>query len=133
MGGLRESARHENEYWMPVTGSLGYAPLSRTCDDYAAAGERYRTLADWEREDLLKNVSGDLQKCPEHIAQRMVWHFYHCDENYGTEVAKRAGIDLQRSLALPPLRHHPGPGANRGVRGAANGSQTSKQTAGVTE
>ena len=43
----------------------------------------------------------------------MVWHLYHCDENYGTEVAKRAGVDLQKALALEPLQNRPAPREDR--------------------
>ena len=30
-------------------------------------------------------------------------HFSHCDEDYGREVARRAGVDLDKALKLPPL------------------------------
>lgn len=129
MGGLREAPKPSPTYEEPVNATICGAPIARTCDDYAAAGERYRTLADWEREDLLRNVSGDLKQCPEAIALRMVWHLYHCDEHYGTEVAKRAGIDLQRALELPLLPNHPGPGSNRAARVKSNGAP--KHPAGV--
>lgn len=67
MGGLREAPKPAHAHEELVAGDCGTAPISRTCDDYAAAGERYRTLADWEREDLLSNIGGDLKKCPENI------------------------------------------------------------------
>jgi len=134
MGGLTEAPKPEHDYRAPVNAEVCCSPISRTCDDYAAAGERYRTLADWEREDLLTNIGNDLKQCPEHIALRMVWHLYYCDESYGTEVAKRAGVDLQKALKLEPLSHHPGPGKNRPTAAASsNGSSLPKQPAGVTQ
>nr|WP_314623111.1 hypothetical protein [uncultured Noviherbaspirillum sp.] len=39
----------------------------------------------------------------------MVWHLWHCDEDYGTRVAQAAGIDLERAKALPPLPGKPAP------------------------
>ena len=54
-----------------------------------------------------------MKACPEHIALRMVWHFCHCDEDYGRRVAEGAGIDLQKAQALPPLPGKPAPGQNR--------------------
>ena len=133
MGGLVEAPKAAHDHHAPISGECVSQPISRTCDDYAAAGERYRTLADWEREDLLTNIGGDLKKCPENIQLRMVWHLYHCDENYGTEIAKRAGIDLARALKLPPLPNHPGPRNNRPARAseATNGSAGAKQPSGV--
>ena len=50
-----------------------------------------------------------MKQCPEAIQLRMVWHFWHCDEDYGTRVATGAGIDLARAKALPPLPGRPAP------------------------
>ena len=73
-------------------------------DDYTQAGERYRTFEDWEREDLIANLVADMKQCPEHIAFRMVWHFWHCDEDYGRRVAEGAGIDLEKAKACRRCR-----------------------------
>ncbi len=113
MGGLSEAPKRERDYAETVQGSLVRQPLSRTIDDYKAAGDRYRSFEAWEREELLSNISNDLRSCSPEIALRMVWHLYHCDEDYGTQIARRAGVDLQKALKLPPLRHHPGPNKNR--------------------
>jgi catalase len=43
----------------------------------------------------------------------MVWHLWHCDEDYGRRVAEVAGIDLQKAKALPPLPGKPAPGQKR--------------------
>ena len=53
-----------------------------------------------------------MKACPEHIALRMVWHFWHCDEDYGRRVAEGAGIDSRRRK-LPPLEGKPVPGEHR--------------------
>jgi catalase len=105
-----------------VQGPVMRHGITRTQQDYAAAGERYRTLADWEREELLENLAGDMKACPENIALRMIWHFYNCDEQYGIEVARRAGIDLDKARALPPLEKHPGPGKRRELRVKTGGA-----------
>ena len=61
----------------------------------------------------MNNVGGDLKKCPELIQLRMVWHLWHCDEDYGRRVAEMAGIDLEKAKALPPLPGKPAPGQRR--------------------
>jgi catalase len=61
----------------------------------------------------VNNVGGDLKKCPELIQLRMVWHLWHCDEDYGRRVAQVAGIDLEKAKALPPLPGKPAPHADR--------------------
>jgi catalase len=43
----------------------------------------------------------------------MVWHLWHCDEDYGRRVAQVAGIDLEKAKALAPLPGKPAPHANR--------------------
>ncbi len=100
---LREAAKPAAEYHQPVEGQLGRFQTSRTTDDYTQAGERYRTFAAWERDDLIANLVADMKACPEPIQLRMVWHFWHCDEDYGTRVAQGAGIDLEKAKTLPPL------------------------------
>jgi catalase len=117
MGGLHEAPRRpDQEHCQFVQGHLMRQGVTRTKLDYAQAGERYRTLQDWEREDLLNNLANDLKTCPSNIALRMAWHFYHCDPDYGTQVAERAGIDLKKAFELPPLPNHPGPGRDREPR-----------------
>ena len=40
---------------------------------------------------------------------RMVWHWWHCDEDYSRRVAEGAGIDLEQAKSLPPLPGKPPP------------------------
>ncbi len=40
----------------------------------------------------------------------MVWHFWHCNQDYGRRVAQGAGIDIEKAKALPPLPGKPAPG-----------------------
>ncbi|GAB3473029.1 hypothetical protein [Azotobacter salinestris] len=54
-----------------------------------------------------------LIQCPEGIALRMVWHFWHCDPDYGRWVAEGVGVDLERAKGLPPLDGHPARGEDR--------------------
>ncbi|WP_460448199.1 catalase [Alsobacter sp. SYSU BS001988] len=113
MGGLSEAPKPAKDYHPWVEGHLGRYQTTRTADDYKQAGERYRTFEDWERDDLIANLVDDMKQCPEPIALRMVWHFWHCDPDYGRRVAEGAGIDLEKAKALPPLEGKPAPGRNR--------------------
>jgi catalase len=113
MGGLQEAPKREKDYHQWVEGHLGRYQTTRTGDDYTQPGERYRSFEDWERDDLINNLVADMKDCPEHIALRMVWHFWHCDEDYGRRVAEGAGIDLEKAKALPPLAGKPAPGEHR--------------------
>jgi catalase len=113
MGGLHEAPKPEKDYHQWVEGHLGRYQTTRTADDYGQAGARYRSFEAWERDDLINNLVDDMRQCPEHIALRMVWHFWHCDEDYGRRVAEGAGIDLGKALALGPLPGKPMPHENR--------------------
>ena len=113
MGGFKEAPKPAKDYHQWVEGHLGRYQTTKTSDDYKQAGVRYRTFEDWERDDLISNLVEDMKACPEHIALRMIWHFWHCDEDYGRRVAEGAGIDLQKALALPPLEGKPAPHQNR--------------------
>jgi catalase len=111
--GLKEAPKPETEYHQYVEGHLGRYQPTRVADDYTQAGERYRSFEEWEREDLIANLSADMKACPEELALRMIWHFWHCDEDYGRRVAEGAGLDLEKAKALPPLPGKPAPGRNR--------------------
>ena len=129
MGGLQEVPKPEREYHQSIEGHLGRYQTSRTQDDYKQAGERYRTFADWERDDLINNLVGDMKACPESIALRMVWHFWHCEEDYGRRIAEGAGIDLEKAKKLPPLQGKPAPGQKRSASTYSDGRTEEKAKA----
>ncbi|MDQ9169304.1 catalase [Oxalobacteraceae bacterium R-40] len=131
IGGLQEAPKPAREYHQWVEGHLGRYQTTRTADDYKQAGERYRTFEDWEREDLIANIGGDLKQCPEVIQLRMVWHLWHCDEDYGRRVAQFAGIDLEKAKALPPLPGKPAPHQRRSAPAYTSGKK--EEAAGVQE
>jgi catalase len=112
-GGLAEAEAPASDYHPWVEGHVGRYQTTKTADDYRQAGERYRSFEDWERDDLIANIGGDLAQCPIEIALRMVWHFWHCDEDYGRRVAEAAGVDLEAAKALPPLPGKPAPHQDR--------------------
>jgi catalase len=135
LGGLREAPKPAKDYHQWVEGHLGRFETTRTTDDYKQAGNRYRSFEDWERDDLVANIGGDLKQCPEPIQLRMVWHLWHCDEDYGRRVAEIAGIDLEKAKALPPLPGQPAPHQPRATStytgGQAEEGVPSRETAGA--
>lgn len=73
-----------------VAGPVVRQKLART-NDYAQAGERYRTMESWEREDLIHNLVTNLARCNDDIQERMIGHLTQCDEDYGRRVAAGLG------------------------------------------
>ncbi|MCA1564172.1 MAG: catalase [Acidobacteria bacterium] len=95
-GGLREAPRAGREHTPYVEGAVGRQKISRT-NDFKQAGERYRTMEDWERDDLVQNLAGALKQCNPDIQERMISLLTKCDEDYGRRVAE----GIKRSLASP--------------------------------
>jgi catalase len=94
-GGLVETPQRAPEYQPEVSGPVGRFKLSRT-NDYKQAGERYRTIEQWERDDLVLNLVDNLKQCDRHIQERMVWHFTQCDPGFGRQVAEGIGLTLEK-------------------------------------
>ncbi|HEY5520075.1 MAG TPA: catalase [Candidatus Limnocylindrales bacterium] len=95
-GGLQEAERSAPDYEPKIQGRLTRSKIERT-NDFAQAGERYRTMPNWEREDLILNMVTLLGKCERQIQERMVGLFAKCDPDYGTRVAD--GLGSAPSLA----------------------------------
>jgi catalase len=98
-GGLPEAAPAGPEHRPHVAGAVGRQKLERL-NDYAQPGERYRTMPDSERDDLVLNLVDLLGQCEGHIQQRMVEHFARCDEEFGRRVAEGLGVPAPAATAV---------------------------------
>jgi len=98
-GGLDESPRSGPDYEPQISGRLVRAKLSRT-NDYAQAGERYRTMPEWERDDLVLNLCTLLGQCERHIQERMVEQFGRCDAEFGRRVGAGIGVPAPESATV---------------------------------
>lgn len=91
LGGLEEVGTqdripHEPEYHAKAVKE----PIDRK-NEYGQAGETYRWLEDWERDELINNLSEALAICDKRIQDAMVEHFTKADEDYGRRV--KEGIE----------------------------------------
>lgn len=91
LGGLTEAPRSGADYEPEISGRLTRSKIART-NDYAQAGERYRTMPDSERDDLVLNMIDLLGQCERHVQERMTDHFTRCDSDYGRRVAEGIGL-----------------------------------------
>ena len=85
-----------------ISGKLTRQRISRA-NDYAQAADRYRTMMDWERDDLVHNLIALLGKCERHTQERMVWHLLLVDPDYGTRVGAGIGVAALDVKDLGPL------------------------------
>ncbi|MGV3509023.1 MAG: catalase [Sphingobacteriaceae bacterium] len=96
LGGLKEAERPGKDYTPHYNASLVRAKIDRQ-NNFKQAGETYRNFEEWEREDLINNLSGALSQCRKHIQDKMIEMFTQCDEDYGRRVAE--GIKKASSMA----------------------------------
>lgn len=61
------------------------APIDRP-NNFGQAGETYRRFEEWEREDLINNLSDALAICDKRIQDKMIEYFTKADEDYGRRV-----------------------------------------------
>ncbi|SHN77805.1 catalase [Geodermatophilus obscurus] len=103
-GGLREAAAPaEDEIGPVITGRVTRKRIPRT-NDYKQAGERYLLSEQWEKDDLVLNFVTNLEQCPREIQERMVWHFFMCEDELGQRVGDGLGITADDVRGLSPLQ-----------------------------
>ncbi len=81
---------------------LTRAPIPRT-NDYQQVGERYHLQEPWERDDLVGNWIANLSQCDRPIQERIVWHLFMADDEYGQRVGEGLGITADDVRRLEPL------------------------------
>jgi catalase len=104
MGGLREAQCPTHDEQGPVvTGRLTRKRIPRT-NDYTQAGQRYQLMEQWEKDDLVKNLVDNIGEAVREVQERMVWHFFMCDDELGQRVGEGLGITADDVRGLEPLQ-----------------------------
>ncbi|MFJ9034760.1 catalase [Streptomyces sp. NPDC102274] len=102
-GGLREAEYPHSDVQGPViNGRLTRARIERT-DDYRQTGERFLLSEQWEQDDLVKNLIDALGQCDRVVQERMVWHLFMAEDEYGRRVGEGLGISADDVCHLRPL------------------------------
>jgi catalase len=89
-----------------ISGRLTRQRIPRA-NDYAQAADHYRTMMQWERDDLVHNLVGLLGTCERYTKERMVWHLLLVDLDYGARVGAGLGITADDVKRLAPLADQP--------------------------
>ncbi|HEV2072895.1 MAG TPA: catalase [Thermomicrobiales bacterium] len=87
LAGMVEADESYREYTPYVEGHIVRESIDRT-NNYGQAGERYRTIEQWERDDLVLNISTGLSQCAPILQEKMIEHFTRCDKELGQRVAE---------------------------------------------
>ena len=102
-GGLREGTYTTHDEQGPeITGRLTRKRIPRT-DDYTQAGQRYLLMEEWEQDDLVTNLVALIGQAAREVQERMVWHFFLCEDELGARVGEGLGISADDVRSLPPL------------------------------
>jgi catalase len=103
LGGLSEAEEPSHDEQGPlITGRLTRARIPRT-NDYLQAGQRYLLMEQWERDDLVHNLTTLLSRCERQTQEWMVWHFLMCEDDLGRRVGEGLGIGPDDVRHLKPL------------------------------
>jgi catalase len=103
--GLKQAeAPGHDEQGPVVQGRLTRKRIPRT-DDYRQAGERYQLSEQWEKDDLVANLTGLLGQCDRAIQERMVWHLLLCDDELGLRIGEGLGIGPDDVRHLKPIEN----------------------------
>lgn len=78
-------------------GKLVRQSIDRT-NDYGQARERYLTIEDWERDELVSNIAGGLAQCDQIVVEKFMQHVYATHEEFGQRV--QAEIDAIKGAAV---------------------------------
>jgi catalase len=72
-------------------------------NNYQQAADRFQTMMDWERDDLIDTMITLLSQCERDVQERMLWHFYLIDDAYGDRVGQGLGMSAADVRHLEPL------------------------------
>ncbi|WP_207453251.1 catalase [Desertivibrio insolitus] len=102
-GGLREAQYPTHDEQGPeISGRLTRKRIPLT-NDYQQAGERFLLMEPWEQDDLVKNLVTLIGQAAPEVQQRMVWHFFMCEDSLGARVGEGLGITADDVRGLRPL------------------------------
>ncbi|WP_210481637.1 catalase [Naasia sp. SYSU D00948] len=103
MGGLQEAPKPGHVEQGPVIeGRLTRARLPRT-NDYLQAGQRYQLMDQWEKDDLVTNLTNLIGQATRQVQERMVWHMLMVDDELGLRLGEGLGIGVDDVKGLAPL------------------------------
>jgi catalase len=102
-GGLAEAPKPAHDEQGPtIEGRLTRKRIPLT-NDYQQPGERYLLSEQWERDDLVTNLTGLLSQCDRPIQERMVWHLLLCEDELGLRVGEGLGVGPEDVKHLTPV------------------------------
>ncbi len=127
LGGYQEADKEARPQHRPTFNAAAMsAPIDRP-NNYGQAGETYRSLEEWERGELIKNLTEALAVCDQRIRDAMFAHFTQADADYG-RLVKEGTEKKTKELAEMRAENTP-PGRASGQSKYGQGSAAANQAA----
>lgn len=95
LGGLKQAPAVHKDHTPHYNASLIRKRISRE-NNFKQAGETYRNLEEWERDELISNLANTLAPVRKDIQDKMIDLFTQCDEDYGRRVAEGLKMSVQK-------------------------------------
>lgn len=103
LGGLVEAKQSGKEHQPYVAGRIVRESIDRQ-NNTKQAGETFRQFEEWEKEELIKNLSADLSKCDPRIQERMIALAVEADAEYGRRLKEGiAAASKSGGTSINPL------------------------------
>ncbi|WP_239586898.1 catalase [Shouchella xiaoxiensis] len=87
IGGLKEAGKTGKEHTPHVSGELKGEAIDRP-NNFGQAGETFRRLAEWEKEELISNLSGALADVHSAVREQMIKNVTEADADYGKRLSE---------------------------------------------
>jgi catalase len=81
----------------PIQGPAGRRKIDRT-DDFTQAGERFRSLPEEARANLIANLTGELEATNDDIRLRAICNFFRADRTLGMKLSENLGVDIRQYM-----------------------------------
>lgn len=125
LGGFEEAHEDTRPPHRPTYNAAAMsAPIDRP-NNYGQAGETFRQFEDWERKELINNLSEALSACDSRIQEAMIEHFTEADEEYGRLV--KEGIEKKVREMKETTAGSDIPGRDSGKSKFGQGTPESKE------
>jgi len=83
-----------NEPPLQISGDIDRYDHRLGNEDYSQPGDLYRLMNADQKTQLIDNIVRSMKPVPREIQVRQIKHFYKCDADYGTRLAKGLGISV---------------------------------------
>ena len=102
MNGLKEAPKPKSNHTPHYNAALVREKISRQ-NNFKQAGETYRKFEEWEREELIRNLSNTLAPARKEIQEKMVQLLSQCDQDYGRRVAEGIKMAASKMIDKGPI------------------------------